>query len=507
MGGFAASGVFQFLLVVAVTRGLTTAAAGAFLEAVALFMILSNFGELGADTAMVRMVPRLRALKHGAELRPALVSAVVPVAVVGTLAAVVTFECAGPVADTFFSPAQRDAAVDYVRLFAGFLPVASLTTVLLAATRGFGSVSTYVGVQNIGLPVVRFALVAVAVGAGAGVLATGLAWAAPLALGFLIAAIACRALLLRDRHLWHTPPRGVLEVAKEVWTFAGPRALAAIFGVTITWFDVLLVGALASTRQAAIYAAISRLAVIGTYALQAMGMAVAPQFSELVTLGRKKGLEHLYQVSTWWMMALTWPLYLVMMLYGTVVAQLFGPQYSAGGTALAVLSAAGLYNLATGNATILLLMAGNSRLNMLNAAGSLAINIVLNVLLIPHWGMTGAAVAWAASIIANNTAALLQLRHRLGVLPFGPGYWVVVGASTGCFAGVGCAARVFLGNTTSALAVTCLVGTIAYLAVVVRAWNRIEMGAFVSAFRRGDGAAIPQRSARTAVRDTADTGP
>ena len=484
MVGFVASAVFQFLLVVAITRGLTTPQAGAFLEAVALFMILSNFGELGADTAMVRMVPRLRAMGNGAELRPALLSAAVPVGLVGLVAALVTFALASDIVRVFFSEAQRPAAEDYVRTFAWMLPAASLTTVLLAATRGFGSMGAYVGVQNIGIPLARLVLVAVAIAAGATVVTTAVAWSVPLVAGLLIAIVVCHQLLRRDDSEWVRPPRRAGSVAREVWWFAAPRALAAIFGVTITWFDVLLVGALASTREAAIYAAISRLSVVGTYALQAMGMAVAPQFSELVTLRRRESVEHLYQISTWWMMALTWPLYLVMIVYSSVVAQLFGTQYSAGAAALAILSAAGLYNLATGNVTVLLLMAGNSTLNMLNASGSLAINITLNVLLIPHWGMTGAAVAWAASIIANNTAALLEVRHLLGLRPFGPGYWVVACSAVSCFALPGLVFRETLGNTPMSLALTCVLGGLAYLLLIARLWDHIEMGALVDSFRR-----------------------
>lgn len=483
MVGFVASAVFQFLLVLVVTRGLATPQAGAFLEAVALFMILSNFGELGADTAMVRMVPRFRAMGQGSELRHALLSACVPVMVVGVVAACATYALAGDLARVFFSEPQRAAAADYIRIFAWMLPVASLTTVVLAATRGFGSMTTYVGVQNLGIPLARLILVAAAIAGGATVTVIAIAWSVPLVVGLLIAAVACQVLLRHDRHNWRTQARELRSIAWEVWSFAAPRALAAVFGVTITWFDVLLVGALASTREAAIYAAISRLSVVGTYALQAMGMAVAPQFSELVTRRRRESVQHLYQVSTWWMMALTWPLYLVMIVYSSVVAQLFGSQYSDGAVALAILSAAGLFNLGTGNVTILLLMAGNSTLNMLNAGGSLAVNIGLNLLLIPSWGMTGAAVAWAASIVVNNTAALLEVRHLLRLRPFGPGYWAVAAASVSCFGILGLLLRAALGNTATAFVLTCVIGGLAYLLVIAKLWDHIEMGALVDSFR------------------------
>ena len=48
--GSVVNGVLQFALVVVVTQALTKSEAGAFFEAVALFIILSNSGVLGADT-------------------------------------------------------------------------------------------------------------------------------------------------------------------------------------------------------------------------------------------------------------------------------------------------------------------------------------------------------------------------------------------------------------------------------------------------------------------------
>ncbi|MDX6534410.1 MAG: hypothetical protein QOF68_2154 [Gaiellales bacterium] len=482
MVGFVVSAALQFGLVVAVTNGLTTPAAGAFLEAVALFMILSNWGEVGTDTAMVRTVPRLRALGRGVDIPTALRSAALPVFVVGAVVGVVVVLSADAIAEVFFSEAERDEAVTYLRSFGLLLPVASATTVLLAATRGFGSMVPYVAVQNVGVPASRVLLVGAAVFAGSGPLVIGLAWSLPL-LAALIAALLCyRLLARRDARHWQGERRPTRELARDVWTFAAPRALAAVFGVTITWFDVLLVGALASTREAAIYAAISRLALIGTYALQAMGMAVAPRFSELVTLGEHDRLEHLYRIATWWMMALAWPLYIVMMVFPSLFAQLFGSSYSAGATALVILCAAGLFNLATGNVTVLLLMSGYSKLNMLNAGGALALNVVLNLILIPRFGMSGAAVAWAASIVANNLAALIQVHRRLGLRPFGDGYLVVALGTVACFGLVAAAGRLVGGESAEALVPVLLISTTLYAMFLWKARGRIGLDTLVGAF-------------------------
>ena len=61
--GAVATGLFQFVLVLVIARGLDTGGTGAFFEAVALFLILSAASALGADMGLSRMIPRYRALR------------------------------------------------------------------------------------------------------------------------------------------------------------------------------------------------------------------------------------------------------------------------------------------------------------------------------------------------------------------------------------------------------------------------------------------------------------
>ena len=81
--GALVNGLFQFLLVVAVTRALVRGEAGAFFEAIALFLILSNTCELGADTGLTRMIPRYRVKGRIADVRASLGVGIYPGLIAG----------------------------------------------------------------------------------------------------------------------------------------------------------------------------------------------------------------------------------------------------------------------------------------------------------------------------------------------------------------------------------------------------------------------------------------
>ena len=168
--------------------------------------------------------------------------------------------------------------------------------------------------------------------------------------------------------------------------------------------DVLLVGALRSAREAAVYASASRLVLFGGFLLFAVSRPLAPEFSRLLSRREVQTAGALYHVATWWGMLATWPLYLTCAIFAVPVMDVFGSGYSTGATALAILSLAYMFELGTGNMNVLLLMSGNSSLNLANSALALLVNIGLNVALIPPFGIEGAAIAWAASVLAYNVA-------------------------------------------------------------------------------------------------------
>ena len=470
----------QIVLAVVVARGLGAGGTGAFFEAVALFTILSNFGELGADTGLVKILPQYGALSRNQDLVKVVQIALWPVIIFGIGLGAATWLLA-PELTSVLSHAQNGAQVEsYLRTFAPFIPLGAVTTVVLAGTRGMGNMVPFVLIQNVFLPAIRPVVMATALYLGLGTVAVALGWAAPVAAAFVLGMLFLLRLVLRARNAGSRfSAADGRDIASEFWRFAGPRALAAVFGITITWLDILLVGAfLHSTRQAGIYAAVSRLSVLGASALSAVGMAIAPQVSELATLGNKRQAQSLFQVGTWWLMAITWPGYIALAAFAPFLLQVYGHKFTAGSVALVVLCLAQLFNLGTGNVTIVLLMMGKSSWNMINAAVCLTVNIGLNVLLIPRLGITGSAIAWAASIVCNNLAALLEVNYLLRIRPFGRGYWVVVAASVICFGMTGLIIRQIVGTTLVGFSLFILVSVPPYVAVLWRLRGMLGLSAF-----------------------------
>jgi O-antigen/teichoic acid export membrane protein len=475
-----------FALIIVVTRGLHAHGAGVFFEVVGLFMILANGAEMGADTGLVRAVARSRALGAVADVRRLIGAAVLPVLACGLLVAAATWAVAPWLASVFLHGVDQEDATASIRLLALFVPLQAATIVVLSGTRGFDTMVPYVLVENLGKPLSRLALLVLVLAAGFGASAALTAWAAPIALGFLVAVAALARLLgaaERTARIAAGTARSARELAGEFWRFAAPRGLAGVFQIAAIWLNVLLVGALRSPREAGIYAAVSKLAMIGTLVMEAVRLPFAPQISGLLARGERDRARTVYQVGTSWMVAACWPLYLLFAIFGTVVLQIFGSEFSVGYTALLVLSLAMLLNVGTGSVTVLLLMAGKSSWNVFNTVAALAVNVGLGLLLVPRIGITGAAIGWAAGIAVDNLAALVEVWLLLRLHPFGRGWGLAAGQAALCFGGFGLAAWLLWGATLASLAAAAVAASAVYLVLIWRARAVLELNVLVEAVR------------------------
>ena len=510
--------VLSFGLTVLVSRWLQPGAAGGFFELISLFTILSYTLYLGADTGLLRWIARARAIGGIADTRKIVKIAVVPVFIVGAVAAAAVWFAAPEIARVFMRGMAPGTAVADIRLIAPLVPLGSLSAVILAAARGFGRTWPYLAVQGLGQPALRIVFALVALFMGWGLRGVLVGWGFPVALGLVVSwyilarliktevpadtpavlpsratrwrlpigrkevsSLAAARLRLRGRRQGE---RGVLagdgeargeRLGIEFWRFAAPRGLAGAFQIVVIWLDILLVGAVLSSYSAGVYAAVSKLALVGTFALEATRLAIGPQLSGVMARHEYDRAADLHQSATRWLVLASWPLYVMLAIFPAVVLGIFGHRYTVGAASLVAISLAMLVNLGTGNVTVVLLMGGKSSLSAYNALSALVVNVALNLILLPRIGIVGAAIAWAASIVVENVAAAIEVWLMFRIGPFGKGYWLAVAASLGCFVIPGFAARALFGQTLLALAAATITGLAIFGVVLWALRKRLQL--------------------------------
>jgi O-antigen/teichoic acid export membrane protein len=477
--------VFGFALVTILTRSLGARGAGAFLESVAVFSIVSRTSVLGADLGLVRFVSRFRGRGFTGSIRPMILIALAPVLAVATTTALAMFFLADPIGRMVADAQTQDQVASYLRLLAPFAPVAAVYMTLDGCAQGFGTMVPSVVVERITRPLIVALLVLGVVTAGTSTTAIALSWAAPWALGLGATSVWVMHLLTRTEEGSGTGPHlGRRTLAKRFWRFSIPRSLGALLQMGILWADTLLLGALASTSEAGVYAASTRFLIVGTFAGMAITTAFAPQISPLLALGQRARVRTLLQTATVWFILLAWPVYLTVSIFAPVLVDAFGKGFEDGAVVLPIVSAAFLYAASTGPIDVMLLMGGRSSLSMINNLVALVTNISLNLLLIPSMGLRGAALAWAASVILMNLLPTLEVRKTMGYHPYSGAWFRAVAVSAVTVAVPELLARAILGPDRLGLAVGVSVATVAFLATVWSQREHFHLDAFLVGLRR-----------------------
>jgi O-antigen/teichoic acid export membrane protein len=499
LAGAVATGLCNFVLLVVVARGLRAQGTGAFYEAVALFLILSSAAALGADVGLSRMVPRYRALGRVRDLRRGLHAGLWPVAAAGLLTGVLAWRFAPQLADVFSRHDDNAQLTDFIRTFALFVPASALSLAVFAATRGFATMRPTVLVDKIARPALQPLLVLLAIAGGAGSTVIALAYLGPY-LPALAAGLAWLGLLLRraerprDGAPDPQPPRPTGRLVGEFWRFTGPRGLAAMFQTTSLWLNTLLVGALRSTADAGIYAAASRYLTVAAMAAVAIRQVLAPKLSDLLARRSTARAAAVYQSTTAWMVAINWPIYLVLLIFGPALLAVFGRDFAGGEVVLVVLAATMLVATAVGPVDVVLLMGGGSTWNLVNTLLALGTNLALNVVLIPRYGLAGAAAASAAGTLLNNLLPLVQVWRSMGLHPFGAGVAVAAGLSAVCFGVLGVGLRALFGPTLPGLVVYAVASCGLYAALLWRFRDQLDWQALRGALDRPGRRSRPARA-------------
>jgi O-antigen/teichoic acid export membrane protein len=260
---------------------------------------------------------------------------------------------------------------------------------------------------------------------------------------------------MQQRRLANANPRGF-------WQFTTPRGIASLAKITLQRIDIVLVAIMMGPAAAAVYTAATRFLVVGQLGNMAISMAAQPRFTELFAVGDRRSANVVYQVTTAWLVLLTWPLYLLAIVYGPEVLSVFGHSYRAGADVMLILGLTMLLATACGQVDMVLITTGRSSWSLINGLLAVAVNVGLDLVLIPRYGITGAAIGWAVAIILTNLMPMAQLASSIHLQPFGRGTVLAAALSAVAFCAVPFGVRAVVGGGLAGLAAGVAAGCLVF---------------------------------------------
>lgn len=215
------------------------------------------------------------------------------------------------------------------------------------------------------------------------------------------------------------PVRTISPAYESKAWFRSILPLSFISGMQIinTQASIVLLGLLTTTSSdVGIYRVAVQGATVVSFGLMMINTVIAPQISRLYHSGDRERLQRMVTWSARAILATSLPLAAVLIFFGAPILQLvFGEEYASGDTALAIMCLGQLVNAAMGSVAFLLNMTGHERDTAKGLMIAAIINILLNLMLIPPFGIEGAAMATAFSLAGWNIILYRLVRMRIGI--------------------------------------------------------------------------------------------
>lgn len=383
---------------------------GIFVFVWVLTILIGNMSCLGFHSVIVRFLPQYRAEgAHGALFGIAITARVfsMMLATVVALIGLAALHFGGSLIEPYY------VVPVFLALF--ILPMIALGDVLDGTARANSWAFTALSPTFIIRPVLILVFMLVAVQAGYPKTAVT-AMLAALAATYVTSVTQLLTVSTRMRRRYPVAKREYsvfpwLKVALPIFFIEG-------FSYLLTNSDVVIVGLYLEPDEVGIYFAAAKTMALVQFVFFSVKAAAAPRFSTLVAEDDRIGLARFAGDMARWGF---WPslgVGIIMLLAGEFLLSLFGSAFTAGYPLMAILFCGYLAKASVGPGEVLLTMAGKQRLCALLYAACLATNLGLNMVLIPKFGLSGAAMAAAGAMMVEAILLHIAVRRTLGIILF-----------------------------------------------------------------------------------------
>ncbi len=206
---------------------------------------------------------------------------------------------------------------------------------------------------------------------------------------------------------------------KELFYYSLPLMFVGFLASFIMYTDTLMLGYFTDNVQTGIYNAALPTASMLSIMLTAFSSLFFPLFVEKYSKKQYTHMNMLYTLIVKWIYLSVLPLLFVFIFFSDIILNvLFGPAYVGGAKALSILAIGFfIYNVTGPTHEVLMTLKKQNLIFMIMASGSI-LNIMLNYLLIPIYGMNGAGTATSVSLIYINIFSLFFAYRYLKIFPF-----------------------------------------------------------------------------------------
>lgn len=332
--------------------------------------------------------------------------------VTGIAAGILLFLFSDLIAEKIFSNSSLSI---FLKLFSFTIPLTSIKTVFFPLLQVYGKYKAVLFASKILDPLVKVAGLVILIFIGINSTSVPISFLVSSIVVSLFAYFFYRIYL---KQFFKIKQKEDKKIVKEMFAYSLPLVFFTISMFLLHQEDSFMIGIIKGVEDVGFYNAAVPIAFLLMTSVSLFSFMFFPVITREYSKGKNKNVMQLSQQTGKWVYMIGLPLFILLMIFpGVFIKILFGEEYLVAINALRFLSIGAIFSSVFDISKMLLSMKGKSKLILKDILVALALNTILNLILIPAYGITGAAIATMISLISLSLIFAFQSWKILGIVP------------------------------------------------------------------------------------------
>jgi O-antigen/teichoic acid export membrane protein len=400
---------------VAIARFFDPSEYGTYFLALMIMGWIGIFASLGLQEGVLRYVSFFRGKSEFSKIKYILHKSIKVSVITGVLGSIVLFISSNLIAVHIFN---NPSLAIYLKLFSILIPFTLLNNIFFSSLKAFEKVGWYSFLFNIFQNALKLGalLLLIVLGLKSKAIIYSQMITIILLLVFLYAVFKyfISPTLIRKA----LPNKSREQITRELYSYSWPLMFYGVIGNILYWIDSFTIGYFSNAAQVGLYNVAVPIAALLGFGPELFMQLFLPLISKHYATKKYGVIKETSKQVGKWILMVNLPLLVFMLLFpGVIINLLFGSQYLEAVTALRILAVGSFLTALLVVPNNLLNMAGKSKIILYNTLIIGVVDTIGNILLVPVFGINGAAITTSFSFLLSGIIVTLQTRKYLGIIP------------------------------------------------------------------------------------------
>ena len=409
------SKILGYVYRITIARNFGPETYGLFSLAVMLIGFFALFSALGLDSGVLRYASFFRGKNENNKIRYIFRLSLKIIISLALVTGILLFFFSDTISSEVFHNSHFSI---FLKWFSLFLPVMAITGIFWSIIKSYEEIGWYTFLANIlhnSLQVlILLSLLFLGLGEKSVIFSYNIGYLLTLLISFWLCWKKFPMIFEKSK----TPLKEKRVIRSQLLSYSWPMMFLSVIFSIFFWIDSFTIGFFRGAEEVGIYnAAIPIASLLGIVPVLFTNLFF-PLITKEYSKNNTKLIREISKQVAKWIFILNLPLLIIMILFpGTLVNVLFGPDYIAAESPLRFLAIGVFFYSIFIIAENLLSMAGKSKITLMNIILTSLFNLVLNIILVPIYGIDGAAFATMLSYLLWGLITLYQAKVYTSILP------------------------------------------------------------------------------------------